>query len=142
MNKIQKMSWAQCSYIVNKSYLERTLAEMAKIEKKYISDNKIINLNGEPPAHIWTIDNAAVFEKACVFLESDEKVKEVEKKINTAKERLARSEEELLKIALEIIPKFYKKEKETLKKAVENNYTTRQKVIDLALRLDAKTIKI
>ena len=132
MNKQQRL------YAIAKTHLETLKEEEKEREQKYINDNNIVDENGKIPEYIWCIDNEEIFESA-----NTKYCKQNEKFFNEiikAEETLKQAEDELLNFALDIIPTKNSKEKETLQKSVKTNYTTRLKVIDLAFKLDTKTL--
>ena len=134
MNKQQKL------YALAKAHLQTLKEQEEQIEQQYIINNNIFNADGKNPSHIWCIDNEEIFEIA-----NTEYCKQNENFLNEiieAEEMLKQAENNLLKFALDILPSKNSKEKETLEKAVKTNYTIRLKIIDLAFKLDTKTLSI
>ena len=57
-NKIQK------SYMTAKARVQEIESQQEAIEKKYISDNGIVNPDGSVPEFLYCMDDDAAFEKA------------------------------------------------------------------------------
>ena len=131
----------QENYMAAKALLETLNDREKEIEQKYISDNKIVNSDGEVPDQIYCIDNEEVFDKANSECAELPELKENFEKILTARAALKVSEEKLVQHGLSIIPSKNAHEKEVLTKAAKENYTTRLKIIDLVLKLDARTVR-
>lgn len=134
-NKPQKM------YLLAKANLETLQAQESELEQNYIKENNIVNLDGSIPRASWAIDDETTAEKAM-----DECSKLVEEsglwaEILKARDSLKEAEENLISFGLGLIPNKNKEERKILEKAVKEDYTTRLKVIDLTLKLDARTIK-
>ena len=58
MNKVQK------SYMNAKARVQEVESQQEAIEKKYISDNGIVNPDGSVPEFLYCMDDDAAFEKA------------------------------------------------------------------------------
>lgn len=132
MNKQQK------EYALAKTILETLKAEENDMEKEFCDGLGVVNDDGSIPKRTWAIDNDEIAEKA---IDDFGKILEdsgLWAKILEAEKRLRKAEDDMISYSLSLVP--YKKERETLENAARINYTTRQKIIDLAFRLDTKTV--
>jgi hypothetical protein len=134
------MNQVQRTYALAKAHLEALQDEENEVDRKYIADHHIINADGTTPRAAWAIDDDEIANKAI-----DETAKIVEEsglwtEVLAARELLKSAEAELIKYGLEIMPAAYASEKAALQRAAEKDYTTRQKMIDLTMRLDASTV--
>lgn len=130
------LNHVQRTYALAKAHLETLQDEENEVDRKYIADHHIINADGTTPRAAWAIDDDEIADKAI-----DETAKIVEDsglwaEILAARELLKAAEVELIKYGLEIMPPAYAGEKAALQRAAEKDYTTRQKMIDLTMRLD------
>lgn len=130
-NTIQKQ------YMIAKAYLEALEAQGKELESKYIKENGIVNADGSVPAYIWCIDDEKVFDKANEEQAKRPEAKELYKKELAAREMLKAAENKLIQYGLSLCPQ---RERQVLADAAKTNYTARQKIIALTLRLDASTV--
>lgn len=131
MNKFQK------AYMIAKSCVDALKSNLDELEKKYISDKGIVNTDGSIPNHLWCIDDDAEFEKANEEFEALIVAHGLENELNEARDRLKSAENELIAFGLSLAPINVRA---TLERAVMQNALTREKVLDLAFRLDASTV--
>ena len=131
-NKIQKL------YMLAKAHLEALEDKEKELERQYILDNGIINPDGSIPNYIYCIEDEEVFSKANEEQAATAEASGLWQEILTARANLTVAEAKLIEYGLSIIPA---KERDILKKAAKENYTTHQKVIDMVLKLDVSTIK-
>lgn len=128
----------QRKYMTAKAILE-TLEQAEKdTEVKYIADNHIINDDGTIPSLIYCIDNEEQFDKANAEMSAIIENNGLWNKILAARDALKVAEDNLIKYGLSLAPA---KQRDILTEAVKTNYTTRIKVLDLALRLDVSTVR-
>ena len=124
-----------------KAYLEarekhcRLRDIFSEMEAVFIKDKKIKNSDGEVPNALYCIEDEEVFENACD--EFEKKYKAECDEITVAKQILKQTEDELIKFGLSFVPKNIE---EILTKDAKTSYINRAKIIDLAMKLDTKTI--
>ena len=132
-NKVQE------EYLLAKAQLELLEEEENKLEQKFIIEKGIVNADGSIPVATYAIDDDETADKAI-----DDFGKLVVDcglwaKILKARETLKAAESNLVEYGLSIAPK---KEREILEKAARTNYTVRRKIIDLVIKLDARTVTV
>lgn len=133
MNKIQK------SYMNAKARVQEVESQQEAIEKKYISDNGIVNPDGSVPEFLYCMDDDAAFEKAndeCAALIA---AAGLEAALLSARSDLKAAEDRLIAYGLSLAPAGVRA---TLEGAVQRNAATRAKVLDLAFRLDVSTVRV
>lgn len=128
----------QTLYMLAKARLQVLEDREKELEHQYIVDNEITNQDGTVPNYIYCIDSEEVFNKANEAQSTTIEASGLWREILAAKEALKIAEERLIEYGLSIAPD---KQRAILEKAVKENYTTRLKIIDLVLRLDASTVK-
>lgn len=131
-NKIQE------HYMIAKAHLEALEDREKELEHQYIIENGITNPDGSIPDYIYCIEDKEVFDKANEAQAATIEASGLWQEILAARTTLSIAEEKLIEYGLSIAPA---KQREILKKAVKENYTTRLKVIDLVLKLDVSTVK-
>lgn len=134
MNKIQN------NYAVAKAYYETIDESIKDYEKQWIIDNDIKRLDGSTPDSLWQLcldDEESMFLDYSERLDSDNGYQQLMDEKRIAKKLLHESEESLIDFGLSIAPTGIR---ETLEKG-RSNLRIREKLIDLAFRLDARTIK-
>ncbi len=130
-NKIQR------EYMVAKALVE-TLEEREKeMEREYISAHGITNPDGTTPARIYCILDEAIFDKANEESAAEMASCGLEAEYNAAKDALKAAEGRMIEYGLSLAPAGVRS---TLKKGAKDSYATRQKLIDLVLRLDVSTV--
>ena len=130
MNKQQKQ------YAVCKARLDALKAKRDEIERAYIVAHGIVNDDGETPQRTWMIDDESVFNAAC---------NEIGPVIDAlgiyaADKDLERAEDALINYGLSIAPANIR---ETLRGGCFGpgaRIKHREKMIDLAFRLDTRTV--
>ncbi len=129
----------QSAYALAKAYHDTIKAENDQREADFCRARGYVTEEGNPALHVWMIDDESIFEAAneefCAVNEQNG-----QEEIN-AREVLRAAENALIEWGLSVMPLGLKKERETLRRESERNYTIRKKMIDLAFRLDARTIK-
>ena len=128
----------QENYMAAKAMVE-TIEEMQKdIERKYIKDNDIKDADGSTPEFIWHLMDEAIFEKAneeCCQIIVD---MGLEDDLNEARDILKKAEDALIAYGLSLAPAGVRK---TLSEEAKKNYCTRQKILDLTIKLDVSTVQ-
>lgn len=130
-NKYQK------AYMTAKARVQEIESRQEAIEKKYISDNDIVNPDGSVPEFLYCMEDDAAFEKAndeCAVLIA---ATGLEADLLSARSALKIAEDHLIAYGLSLAPAGVRA---TLEKAVQHNAATRAKVLDLAFRLDVSTV--
>lgn len=131
-NKIQE------HYMFAKAHLETLEDKENELERQYIIDNGIINPDGSIPEHIYCIEDDETFNKANEEQAVTAEASGLWQEILSAREILSIAESKLIEYGLSIAPAM---QRDILKKAVKENYTTRLKVIDMVLKIDVSTVK-
>lgn len=127
----------QEAYMIAKSYVQAIESRQEEIEKKYIADKGIVNMDGSVPDHLWCMDDDEAFEKANEECGALIVAAGLESELNEARAALKSAEDVLISYGLSLAPNDVRP---TLERAVQQNALTRQKVIDLAFRLDTSTV--
>lgn len=138
MRKASTTNSAQRAYMVAKAHLQALRDREAEVEKAYIVAKGIRNADDTIPERVYCIDDAETFERA-----SEETAAEIEGSglwadILAAEEALKAAEDAMIAYGISIAPAGIRA---TLERGVKENYTIRQKVIDLVFRLDVSTVK-
>ena len=138
MRKASTTNSAQRAYMVAKAHLQALRDREAEVEKAYIVAKGIRNADDTIPERVYCIDDAETFERA-----SEETAAEIEGSglwadILAAEKQLKTAEDAMIAYGLSIAPVGIRA---TLERGVKENYTIRQKVIDLVFRLDVSTVR-
>ena len=116
--------------------LEKLYGEKYRIEERYIAEKGILNPDGTVPRNVLDIDDDDEFIEAdAVCSEFFEKI-DLMKKFDAAEQALREARDNLIANGLDMLPKEYRAEKESLARAVQKSNSMREKVIDLILRLN------
>ena len=133
MNRTQKV------YALAKAHHDAIKADNDRREAEFCAEHGYKTEEGNPALHVWMIDDETIFEAAneevCALNKQNG-----QEEIN-AREALNAAENTLIEWSLSIMPIGFVKERETLRHESERSYTIRKNLIDLAFRLDARTIK-
>lgn len=127
----------QRSYMVAKARVEEIESRQTEIEKKYIADNGIVNPDGSVPEFLYCMDDDAAFEEANEECSALIIAAGLEEELISARAALKAAEDRLIAYGLSLAPVGVRV---TLEKAVQQNATTRAKVLDLAFKLDVSTV--
>ena len=127
----------QEAYMIAKSYVQAIESRQEEIEKKYIADKGIVNMDGSVPDHLWCMDDDEAFEKANEECGALIVAAGLESELNEARAALKSAEDVLISYGISLAPIGVR---EILERAVQQNALTREKVLNLALRLDASTV--
>lgn len=90
------------------------------------------------PDSLYKIEDEALFDMACKEFDLLPGIPELNKEYARAGEALRAAEEALVEYALSIAPPATAR---TLRESAKNNYTIRQKIITLTMKLDTTTVK-
>ena len=88
----------------------------------------------------WTMENDADFEAVLLELEKYVESTGLQERVNDARKKFREAEQGFARVAVGLMPNAYAVERAALVDKVERDYSTLQKVIDLALQLDVRTI--
>lgn len=130
-NKVQR------DYMAAKALVETLKEREKQMEQAYIIANGIINPDGTIPKRIGCIMDDAVFDKANEESSAEIVACGLEAEQNVADAALKVAEDRMIEYGISIAPVGIRS---ILTKGVKDNYTTRQKLIDLVLRLDVSTV--
>ena len=129
MNKQQK------AYAVARARVDALVESMNENEAQFIREQGITNPDGSTPKSLYMIDDEDAFDKACECFQQSPLC--LQDEYNAAMKELMQAEGALIDYALSIAPPSVAN---TLRKGCKQ-YKIRQKLIDLAFRLDTRTVK-
>ena len=132
------MNTQQKNYMMAKAHLQTCEAEEAESEAKYIRDHGITNPDGTTPERIWMIEDEAVFDLACVGYDGSRY--DLTEDTAEARKQLRAAENDLIDFGLDLLRRTHPKQADTLE-AHRNDYNIREKLIDLAFKLDTRIVK-
>lgn len=130
-NKVQR------DYMAAKALVETLEEQEKQMEQAYIAAHGIINPDGTTPKRIYCIMDEAVFDKANEESAAEIAACGLEAERNAADAALKSAEDRMIEYGLSLAPAGIRA---TLAKGAKDNYTTRQKLIDLVFRLDVSTV--
>ena len=138
MRKASTTNSAQRAYMLAKAHLQALRNQEAEIERAYIVAHGIHNGDGTIPERVYCINDMETFDRA-----NEETAAEIEGSglwadILAAEEALKAAEDVMIAYGLSIAPAGIRA---TLERGVKDNFTIRQKLIDLTFRLDVSTVK-
>ncbi len=132
MNRLQR------EYAEAKATLDAIQARLEQAESEYCTSHGYTDEDGNPVNRIYQIDDDAAFEAAnngfWALHEQDAKEE------NAASKALRQAEDALIEWGISVMPSSMKREAETLEKGMNRFVWVRTKLIDLAFRLDARTV--
>ena len=135
---MNKMNKEQKNYAVAKAAYQSLEELLDREEKEYIKDKGILNHDGFAPEHLWTMDDEEAFNiHNEVFGKAVEK-SGLQKKINEARESLKKAEDELIAFGISLAPKT---EQKVLESGCKKSIRIREKMLDMAFRLDTSTVR-
>lgn len=132
------MSRIQRAYALAKAQHDAIKAENERIEAEFCAKRGYLTGEGNPALHVWMIDDETIFEAAnegfCTLNEQggNDEIK--------AREALRLAEDALIEWGLSIMPVGMAKERDALIRESGRQLKVRVQLIDLAFRLDARTI--
>ena len=98
----------------------------------------LMDSEGTEADSLYKIEDEALFDMACKNFDALPGIPELNEEYARAGEALRAAEEALVEYALSIAPQATAR---TLRESVKNNYTIRQKIITLTMKLDTTTVK-
>lgn len=138
MRKASTTNSAQRAYMLAKAHLQALKEQEAEIERAYIVAQGIHNGDGTIPERVYCIDDAETFERASAETSAEIEGSGLWADILAAEKQLKTAEDVMIAYGISIAPAGIRA---TLERGVKENYTIRQKVIDLVFRLDVSTVK-
>ena len=129
------MNRQQKDYAIAKAVAEAADEQQRENEKRFLVASGVKNDDGSTPTSLWMIDNEDDFLRLAELWDNSN-LNKIELVRETAK-MLFIAEEALIDYALSIVPSDIAK---TLNEH-RRDYSTRQKMLDLAFRLDTRTVK-
>lgn len=133
MNRLQR------EYAEARATVDAIHATMEQVEAEYCTVHGYTDEDGNPVKRIYQIDDDAQFEAAnngfWALHEQDAKEE------NAASKALREAEDALIEWGISVMPSSMKREAETLERGADRFTWVRSKLIDLAFRLDARTVK-
>lgn len=136
-----RLNTQQKNYARARSLVDALRAQAEQIEQDYIQKNGIVNPDGTIPAHVWTIDDEAIFDRA-----NEATAPAIDALGGYEAEKLLReAEDDLIRFGLSIVPA---KERQVLgdrcfgRNGHYVHVDVRKKVIDLAFKLDVSTAPV
>ena len=128
----------QRRYMAAKALVDTLDEQRISMEQDYIAAHGITNQDGTIPERIYCIDDESVFDAANEGCSREIESCGLEKQYNDARDLLFSAENAMIEYGLSLAPSSVRA---TLEKGTRNNYTTRQKIIELVLRLDVSTME-
>lgn len=135
--EIMRYSEQQRAYNQARQASELAGARAAAHERAFLVARGAMDRRGRPARCLWQIENDAVFDALEAEYQSDPEAVKLQKADMAARAALIKAEKALVAWALSIVPTGIRA---TLAPAAETDHTTRKKIIDLAMRLDASTV--
>ena len=133
MNRLQQ------EYTQARQTVDAIHARLEQAEAEYCTSHGCTDEDGNPVNRIYQIDDDAAFEAAnngfWALHEQDAKEE------NAASKTLREADDALIEWGISVMPSSMKQEAETLEKGMNRFLWVRSKLIDLAFRLDARTVK-
>ena len=129
MNKEQK------AYALAKAKVQALFDMQQEHETEFLKGSGYTNEGGEVPTRFWMIDDEEKFRTLC--REFDNSPLNLTPQVNAAEADLRKAEDDLIDYALSITPAG---PRETLNRN-RNRYSIRMKLLDIAFRLDTRTVK-
>ena len=129
MNKLQK------EYAVAKALVDSIKEASDRAEYEYCKSNNYLTESGKVAERVWMIDDEEVFEIANSGYTNPyfDDMKQAEAALKT-------TEDALIEWSLSIMPTGLSKERDALRSQASKNRKVRKQMIDLAFRLDARTL--
>ena len=133
------MNREQKAYALARTALEALEAEEQSCQAEYLKNQNITNEDGSVPTAIYMIDDDVLFDR--VNDEFSQRIIDsgLWGKITEARQTLRSAENSLIAYGLSLAPT---RERKIITDGCKTSYATRQKVLDLAFRLDTRTVPI
>jgi hypothetical protein len=106
-------------------------------ERAYCAANGLLDTDGNPAQRIFHL-NDADFDAANEAFTAEMEAFYTE--MHAARDRLQGAEDDLVSYGLSIMPASLSRERDLLAAAAKNSIITRRKIIELAFRLDSRTV--
>lgn len=135
-----KLNKIQSTYLLAKAHLEALETALVENEREYMQAQGVTNPDGNIPDAIYRIEDEALFDKINEAHGAIIEANGMQAEINEARELLRQAEDALVEWGLSL-PGIPAAEREALRQSAQTNFKTRWKVRDLALKLDASTVK-
>lgn len=132
------MNEQQRDYAKAKQAKRRVEMKMEAREETFLKGRGLMDSEGTEADRLYKIEDEALFDMACKEFDLLPGIPELNKEYARAGEALRAAEEALVEYALSIAPPATAR---TLRESAKNNYTIRQKIITLTMKLDTKTVK-
>lgn len=129
------MNKEQEAYAVAKAKVQTLFDMQREHEREFLMRSGYTNLDGEIPTEFYMIDDEAEFSRLCT--EFDGSSLDLTPRINEANSALHRAEDALIDFALSITPAG---PREILNRN-RDKYSIRKKLLDIAFRLDTRTVR-
>jgi len=130
-NKVQR------EYMAAKARVKALEEREKEVEQAYIAAHGITNPDGTTPERIFCILDETIFDRANEESAAEIAACGLEAEYNAAQDALKAAEDRMIEYGLSLAPAGIRA---TLEKGAKDNYTTRQKLIDLVFRLDVSTV--
>ena len=127
----------QWAYNQARQASEMAEAKAAAHERAFLAARGATDRRGFPARRLWQVEDAAAFDALEVEYQADPEAAKLQNAEMAARAALIKAEKALVAWALSIVPAGVQA---TLAPAAETDRTTRKKIIDLAMRLDASTV--
>lgn len=132
------MNKQQRDYEKAKQAKRRVEMKMEAREETFLKGRRLMDSEGTEADRLYKIEDEALSDMACKEFDLLPGIPELNKEYARAGEALRAAEEALVEYALSIAPPATAR---TLRESAKNNYTIRQKIITLTMKLDTKTVK-
>lgn len=116
---------------------EMAEARAAAHERAFLEARGATDRRGLPARRLWQVEDDATFDALEAEYQADPEAVELQGAEMAARSSLIKAEKALVAWALFIVPAGVRS---TLAPAAETDRSTRKKIIDLAMRLDASTV--
>lgn len=123
-------------YITAKSRVEHLIWRIEVMEHEYIKKHDIVNPDGEIPGRIFRILDNEIFRTANLEISAKIVAYGLDDEYNAALKTLKKAENRLLGYGLSVVPKSMRN---ILERGMKD-YTMRQEMIDLVMRMDISTV--
>lgn len=133
MNKVQK------AYALAKAAYKAAEDEETRVERAFIARHNIKNSDGTTPDYLWKWDAPDdEWDAMNALLDAEEGGQAALDMMDAAKKALVSAEDALIEYAISISPAGIR---DTLRRGAKNQLSVREKLIDLAFRLDTRTVR-
>ena len=116
---------------------EMAAAKAAAHERAFLESRGATDRRGRPARRLWQVEDDAAFDALEAEYQADPEAVELQGAEMASQVAMIKAEKALVAWALSIVPAGVRA---TLAPAAETDHTTRKKIIDLAMRLDASTV--